>query len=241
MKLAIKKEKLVMAITIGIACFTLMLVMFMQFKVVEQTDITSIENMRESELRIELSSWKEKYDELSVRYDEVIAKISEYKNERESDQKTAELLETELKQLNKALGKTDVEGAGVQIVLTDMGGTQLTDDVSVKKITQEDLLLIVNALFGAGAEAVSVNNQRIIAMSDITTIGGTFIQVNSEKIESSYIIKAIGNQDYLESALLIKGGYIDQLKESGHKADVNKVRKLKIEKYAGEISTKYLN
>ena len=52
MKKKISKEKIVMAITIGIASLALMLVMFMQFKVVEQTDITGIENMRESDLRV---------------------------------------------------------------------------------------------------------------------------------------------------------------------------------------------
>ena len=73
----IKKEKVVMAITIGIACLTLMLVMFMQFKVVRETDITEIENMRESELRVELTNWREKYKELNARYEEVSKKVSE--------------------------------------------------------------------------------------------------------------------------------------------------------------------
>ena len=108
MKSKISKEKLVMSITIGIACFALMLVMFMQFKVVEQTDITAIETMRESELRLELSSWNEKYNQLNTRYQEVIAKIEEYKTERVSDEKTAQLLQTELAQLNQVLGKTEV-------------------------------------------------------------------------------------------------------------------------------------
>ena len=68
MKIKVSSEKIVMSITIGIACFALMLVMFMQFKVVQETDITSIETMRESELRLELSSWNEKYEELNERY-----------------------------------------------------------------------------------------------------------------------------------------------------------------------------
>ena len=46
-KINLSREKIVMSITIGIACLALMLVMFMQFKVVKQTDITSIESMRE--------------------------------------------------------------------------------------------------------------------------------------------------------------------------------------------------
>ena len=45
-----KKGKITMTITIGIACFALALVMFMQFKIVTQTDITSIQTMREEEL-----------------------------------------------------------------------------------------------------------------------------------------------------------------------------------------------
>ena len=77
MKIKIKKEKLVMSITIGIACFALMLVMFMQFKVVKQTDLTEIENMRETELRTELSTWREQYNALEERYQEVSSKIEE--------------------------------------------------------------------------------------------------------------------------------------------------------------------
>ena len=157
MKIKVSKEKVVMSITIGIACFALMLVMFMQFKVVQETDITSIETMRESELRLELSSWNEKYDELNERYEEVSAKIQEYKNEKESDAQTAQLLEEELEQLNESLGKTDVEGEGIVIQLIDKGGTQLSDDVTVENITSTDLLTIVNELFAAGAEAVSLN------------------------------------------------------------------------------------
>ena len=63
MKKRMKKGKITMIITIGISCFALVLVMFMQFKIVNETDITSIENMREAELRTELANWKSKYEE----------------------------------------------------------------------------------------------------------------------------------------------------------------------------------
>ena len=46
-----KKGKIAMTITIGIACFALVTVMMMQFKVVNETDITAIEEMQESELK----------------------------------------------------------------------------------------------------------------------------------------------------------------------------------------------
>lgn len=242
MKTKVNKEKIVMSITIGIACLALMLVMFMQFKVVKQTDITAIETMRESELKLELASWREKYNQLNEKYSEVATKIEEYKNERVSDAKTAELLETELQQLNKALGKTDVVGEGIVIQLVDKKGEALGDDAYVDAIRAEDLSIIVNQLFVAGAEAISINGNRIITTTAIVDIGYTeFIKVNSKRIpDNTYVINVIGNPDYLRSAILGKGGHVDELKELGHETSVKDNKNILIEKYDGDIKAKYI-
>ncbi len=239
MKKKISKEKIVMAITIGIASLALMLVMFMQFKVVEQTDITGIENMRESDLRVELADWQTKYEELNERYQEVVAKMEEYQNEKESGEETAKLLETELAQLNMILGKTDVEGEGIEIVIQDNEGAELSEGATVKAITEEDLLKILQELWGAGAEAISINGKRIIAMSDVVSLQ-YFLKVNGDRILSPYVIKAIGNQSYLESSVKGKGGHVDELEDLGHTVTIEKNRRVKIEKYEGEITTKYI-
>ena len=241
MKKKVSKERIVMSITIGIACLALMLVMFMQFKVVKQTDITAIETMKESELRLELKNWNDKYDELNTRYEELSSKIEEYKNEKESDAKTYQLLETELEQLNESLGKTNVEGEGIVIQLTDKGGTQLSDDVEVDNITSTQLLTIINELFSAGAEAISLNGHRIIAMSAVYEIGTEFLKVNGDKITSPYVINAIGDSDYLKSAVSGKGGGVDQLKELGHETSVDTSKKIRIEKYDKDMTSKYIN
>ena len=240
MKIKINKEKLVMSITIGIACFALMLVMFMQFKVVEQTDITAIETMRESELKLELSSWNAKYNELNEKYADIVSKIEEYQSEMESDEKTAILLQTELEQLNEALGKTDVVGQGLVIQLIDNEGAMLSEDVPVARIDEQDLLIIINELFGAGAEAISINGHRIISMSSIFTISADIIKVNEKKISSPYVINAIGNPDYLKSAVSGKGGHVDELEELGHTTSVDISDEIKIEKYDKDINIKYI-
>lgn len=240
----IKKEKIVMSITIGIACLSLMLVMFMQFKVVKETDITSIESMRESELRVELSNWKDQYKELKERYEETNQKISEYQNEKESDEKTYELLQKELEEQNLHLGKTDVEGEGIVIVLTDKGEQKTAEGDIIRAIDDEDLLIIVNELFGAGAEAISINEERIVVTSDIIKIGegeNSFIKINGKRILAPYVIRAIGNQTYLESAILGKGGHADELQELGHEISIEKLRKVEIGGYTGTISTKYID
>ena len=240
MKIIINKDKFVISLVIGIACFSLMLVMFMQFKVVKQTDITAIENMRESELRIELSNWKEKFNELNNRYNEVVSKINEYQQEKESDEKTAILLQKELNEINKALGKTDLQGEGIIIFLTDNSYTKSSEEY-VDPIYEEDLLVIINQLFEAGAEAISINGQRIVAMSDVVSLSGSIIKVNGQRLLSPYVINAIGNPNYLKSAVLGKGGRADDLKTLGHDVTVKESDKILIEKYDGTISTKYID
>ncbi len=234
MKKKMKKGKITMIVTIGIVCFILALVMSMQFKIVNETDITSIENMRESELRAELANWKSKYEETNQQYEEVTAKIEEYKNNKQSNDETEKLVNEELEQVNQLLGKTDVQGEGIEITLRE------TDNEEISRITSDDLVLIINTLKGAGAEAISINDERIINMSDIVDINGSFIKVNGQRILAPYILKAIGNQSYMESALIGNGGPIDEMKKIGQDVSVQKVNKLKIEKYNKDIKMKYI-
>lgn len=229
------KEKVVMAITIGLSTFILVSVMFMQFKVVKQADITSIETMTESELRSELIAWREKYEELQVKHQDIVTKIQEYKEEYKSDEETEKLLEEELNGLKMLLGETDVQGQGIIITIGEIG---VDDD----KINYEDLLYIVNSLKGAGAEAISINNQRIINRTDIVTINlDTYIKINGKRILAPYTIKAIGNQTYLESSLLGSGGYVDELKKWGFQIDIQRSENVQISAYSNELSTKYIN
>ncbi len=237
MKTNLKRGKVTMAIAISIACFALVLVMFMQFKIVNQTDITAIENMREAELRTELANWKAKYEETETKYQETSEKIEEYQQTKQSNEETEKLVDTELDQVNMTLGKTDVEGEGIEIILRE------TEDEDISKIKAGNLLVIVNALKSAGAEAISINEERIINMSDVVTINNTFndfIKVNGQRILAPYVIQAIGNQTYLESALLGNGGCVDELKKLGHDVSINKINRLKIMKYKDEIKTKYM-
>ena len=96
MKLKISKGKITIAITAGTVSIVLMAVMFMQFKTIEETDITSIESMRESELRTSISEWKTKYEEAHTKLEETTAQIKEYTDKTQSNQETTEVLEKEL-------------------------------------------------------------------------------------------------------------------------------------------------
>ena len=234
MKNNMKKGKITMVITIGIACFALALVMSMQFKIVNETDITSIENMREAELRTELANWKSKYEETNQKYEETVSKIEEYRKTSQSNEQTEKLVQDELAQVNMFLGKTDIQGEGIEVTLRE------TDNEEIARINADDLLVIVNSLKMAGVEAISINEERIINMTDIVDINDAFIKINGKRILAPYIIKAVGNSSHLESALTGNGGHLDEMKKIGQDVSIQKLNKVKILKYDSEIKMKYI-
>lgn len=228
-----KKGKTTLTITIGFACLVLVAVMFMQFKIVNQTDLNALEVMREDELRTELANWKDKYTEAESQYQEKLQKLEEYNQKEASEEETEELVKKELEQVNLILGKTDVEGPGITIKIEENPEAEAA-------VTSDNLNMIVNSLKEAGAEAISINEERIVNMTDIVTVNTTIIRVNQQRIIASYYIKAIGNQAYLEGALLGNGGEADKLIKIGHNVTIDKSNKVEIPKYSKELKTKYI-
>ena len=220
-----KKGKITLTITIGLMCFVLVYVMFIQFKTVEETDITAIETMREAELRTELANWKSKYNETIELLEDNKSKIDEYNKKIENNQESTELIEEELEKSNLQLGKTDVKGEGVVITLVDGQN---------ESVVALDLLLIINELKLAGAEAISINDERIINITEIVDIND-YIRVNKTRLTSPIIIKAIGNQTYLESGLNSKGGVADYILDNGKSIKIEKQKNITINKYNNNI------
>lgn len=235
-----KKGKTSMTITIGVVCFLLVMIIFMQFKVVQETEETNIDTMQEAELRQELANWKTKYEETKEKYDEISNTLETYKEESTSDNQTKETLEKELENLELALGKTDVEGEGSIITLSEKTESELGEDEEIISIRAEDLIYIVNYLKDAGAEAISINDERIVNTTDIADVGDS-IKINSKYLRTNtFVIKAIGNSSYLESSIFGKGGYVEQLNTTGIKAEIERTNKVQISKYNGDFEIKYM-
>lgn len=230
-----KKGKITVVITIAIACFALTTVMFMQFKIVNETDITSIETMKEEELRAELANWKQLYKEADEQYLERKQRLDEYKETQQSTEESTKLIEKELNQIDMYLGKTEVQGEGITITIKD-----INDDEEIPPISAEDLLVIVDYLKLAGAEAISINEQRIVNMSDIVYVNNSIIYVNQQRILAPYVIKAIGDSVSLESTLLGNGGYVETLKNIGFNITIERDNRVKIPQYSKEIAHKYI-
>ena len=73
-----KKGKITITIIIGIMCFILTALIFLQVKTISQTNISELELMRESELKTEITSLKTKFEETVKKVTETNNKILEY-------------------------------------------------------------------------------------------------------------------------------------------------------------------
>ena len=141
----------------------------------------------------------------------------------------------ELKETEDLLGKNDVTGPG--IVITMDNGT------AKKQIKADDLLELINTLKSAGAEAISINDQRIVYDSYIADINeANRITVNGTRINAPpYIIKAIGNTTYLESAVSQKKyGYIDVKISEGKNVTLERQESITIPRYNKNLNFEYV-
>lgn len=125
-------------------------------------------------------------------------------------------------------GTTDVEGPGIEIVLDDSNiAKKANENPNLYIIHDEDLLRVLNELRAAGAEAISINGQRIVAMSEVRCAGPT-VSVNNVRSAPPYVIKAIGAPKTLTSALRLRGGVVETFEFWGIQVKIKTEDKLRI-------------
>lgn len=227
-KIKFRADITAVTVVIFIVCIVLVSVMLMQFRTVEQTDITEIENMRESELRTALAEWKMKYEEVSTQLDDVNARIEEYNTTINNNEETSKLIDEELKESNILVGKTDVYGEGVVVTLANS---------NEQAIEAYDLIDLVNELRYAGAEAISINDQRIVSNTVIECIGAV-IKINGQRVGAPFTIKAIGMPELLKNTYR-NGGYLKVLEGDRIQVDFKTSDNITIPKYTGTYKFEY--
>jgi len=148
-------------------------------------------------------------------------------------------LREELAKANMAAGLVAVRGKGVIVTLNDSPHVlQPGEDPNLYLIHDEDLLKVVNELWAAGAEAISINGHRLITNSEIDCAGNTIL-VNVNKIAPPFVIHAIGDPQVLESSLRIKGGWIETLQMWGIQVQIQPSDLVEVPAYKGPIKFQY--
>ncbi|MBD3329941.1 DUF881 domain-containing protein [Candidatus Peregrinibacteria bacterium] len=170
------------------------------------TDIAYTSNFPTDELEAREELIKSFLDEQSYLQSRIVSlrtQIDEAQEEIEDQSETGNL--ALLKSLEKSIGLSEQTGQGLEIVLDDSHfADRGSDELTPKDVVQaSDLRDIINALDAAHAEAVSVNDQRIIATSAISSVGSNIL-VNNAHIAPPFVIKAVGDPEIMIRSLTNK-------------------------------------
>ena len=231
-------NKKLVSVVLGIMCFALSLGICIQIRTVKNSNSAVSQDYEENSLRAEVLKYKEKYERKYKELEEAEEKLeTERQNSTQNNEDLAKK-EDEIKQGNKMIGLTEVTGPGVIVTLSD----SKKDSSSVLNpntllVHDADVLSVINELKNAGAEAISINEQRLVPTSSISC-GGNIIDINGEKVGAPFEIKAIGLLEQL-SALSRQGGYLEILKNASIGVELKKSNNITIPKYTGIIEYNY--
>jgi uncharacterized protein YlxW (UPF0749 family) len=172
---------------IGVVGFILGFVIIQQFYLHEKIT-KNIQPESENNLALEVSELIKTNDELTKEVNDLTDQHGKLSRAAADASSANATLEENLNQYEIILGLTQVQGQGVEIIFND-------------KISSTQLVDVMNAIKNIGADAIQINDRRIIQNSSITE--GFFYPPVS--------VKVIGNKDLLYEALVRPGGILDQI------------------------------
>ncbi|MDD3225533.1 MAG: DUF881 domain-containing protein [Clostridium sp.] len=203
-------KKISSQIIVGLVCAILGFMVTYQFKVIGLQEANLSSQGDSGEITTEVQRLKDEKSSMNKQINELQNKISQFQNAEATKSGANKQMVSELNNLNMITGNTDVKGQGIIITITPKNNTfapGITDNSNI--ITDKELIDIVNELRFAGAEAISINDIRVLSDTGIKTSGGIsniFIGT-SDKISpyAKIVIKAIGDKDKLNSAMVFPG------------------------------------
>ncbi len=110
--------------------------------------------------------------------------------------KTVDRINREVLQLKAPAGRSEVTGPGITVTLTDSpDSVEATSEVEVKQLVvhQQDIQSVVNAMWLGGAQAVTIQGQRVISTTGIKCSGNA-VRLHGIPYAQPYVISAVGSQ-----------------------------------------------
>ncbi|MBZ5200304.1 DUF881 domain-containing protein [Planomicrobium chinense] len=164
----------------------------------------------EERFRAELIEQQERNKSLREELQEKQATVQEYEDSfSDGENRFADYTE-EAEALRRYIGILPVKGSGLKVTLQD--GDYEPDSVNPNDyiVHESHVFQVINELYISGAQAISINGQRIHANSYIVCTGPV-ITVDGVQYPAPFTIEAIGEPDVLESSMKLSGGVMDQL------------------------------
>lgn len=148
------------------------------------------------------------------------------------------------RKLGREVGLTPVRGSGVTVVLDDAPTemrNQIDGGVNALVVHQQDIQAVANALWAAGAEAMTIQDQRVISTSAIRCVGNSVV-LHGVPYPPPYRVSAIGDPKAMQAALETAPGvqrYLLDVDRYKLGYDVQTVDDLRLDGFDGSIDLAY--
>ncbi|HWL27166.1 MAG TPA: DUF881 domain-containing protein [Ureibacillus sp.] len=165
---------------------------------------------KDESYREDLIQQQERNKELSEELNGLQQTIREYEKSFASNEDEYDTLLQEAEKLRLMLGEFPAVGQGIRITLDDAEYDQNNTNPNDYIVHESHIFRVINELKISGAEAISINGQRLKSNSYINCTGPV-ITIDGNQYPAPFVIEAVGNPDVLISSLQIVGGVFDQL------------------------------
>lgn len=159
---------------------------------------------REEDLAQILSELTAQSDRLQEEITDLRLTLAEFEQSAEREELALRSLHRRHDDLRVLVGSAEAEGEGVVLRVRDPAG----------HVGQEALVVAIQELRDAGAEAIAIDGQRLVASSWVSARGGRLV-VDGTPIEPPYRLIAVGPADTIATALEIPGGAVDTIERAG--------------------------
>jgi len=213
-------------VAIAIVCVVLGVMLAMQFR--------TTQDIRSSVPFQRIEDISQRLNQTEKERDALLKQVHELNKASNGETTTKENLN-----IRMGAGVVALNGPGIVITIDDSKRpTKPGENANLYLIHDDDILKVINEMWAAGAEAISINEQRLIASSEIRCAGPT-LSVNNTRYSPPYEIRGIGDQTTLENALKMRGGVVETLQFWGIQVSIKKQDEIAIPAYKGPFHFEY--
>ena len=198
----------------------------------QRTLASALATQKEQDLRSVWIALSKQSDKLDEEIKQLSAQYAELTQQSLTGTQSIEKINEDIVSYNVLNSTEPVDGPGIIIIFEDELSTLL----------KSDLIDLINELWVAGAEAISVNSQRI---NNFTTLEQYFsetesyIVIDKKKLVYPIVVKAIGNATALENSLLMTNGLIEYFNTFGIEPTISRLAKIEMPAVAKVESWNY--
>lgn len=184
-----------------------------------QADDNNLRSARQSDLIRILDDLNDRSERLDIETRDLEQRRSELQSG--SDRSKAALTEAESRRavLGILAGTVPARGPGILLRIPD----------PAQKVDAAVLLDTLQELRDAGAEAVQINDVRVVASTDFLDAAPGSVQIGGQLVAAPYLFKVIGDPDTLDPALRIPGGVFAVLADRGSTPTVETRRQVTVD------------